>query len=70
MACVAMLARVTYQQAFDAFGFSDRERRFYTSHGQIAEALQILGFTIQWKKFSNWEAIPGCAILGVNHRCN
>jgi len=70
VACVAMLARVSYQQAFDAFGFAGSERRFYTSHGQIAEALQILGLQIQWKKFSSWDDVPGRAILGVNHRCD
>ena len=70
VACVAMLAQVPYQRAFDACGFSESERRFYTSHAQLTKALNILGCKVQRKKFSSWGDIPGCAILPVNHRCN
>lgn len=70
MACVAMIARVRYWEAFNAFGFADDETRFYTSHGQLVEALKNLGCEVKRKKFSSWENVPGCAILPVNHRCN
>jgi hypothetical protein len=70
VACVAMLARVSYQQAFDTFGFAEGERRFYTSRVQLVNALKLLGCEVQWRKFSSWEAVSGSAILGVNYRCN
>lgn len=70
VACVAMIARVRYREAFSAFGFSEHEKRFYTNHGQLVAALENLGCEVQRKKFSSWQNIPGCAIVPVNHRCN
>lgn len=69
VACVAMLAQVSYSIAFDVFGFAEGERSFYTCHRQIADALQNLGCKIQRRKFCSWGDISGAAILPVNHRC-
>jgi hypothetical protein len=65
-----MLAGAPYQQAFDAFGFKDRQRKFYSSHGQLVKALRKLGCATKRKKFSTWEDISVCAIVPVNHRCD
>jgi|SRR3989338_2155404 len=70
VACVAMIAGVSYEQAFEAFCFSEEAKKFYTSRGQLIEALEELGFTMHWKMFRSWEEVPGCAIVPVNHRCN
>lgn len=70
VACVAMVAGVGYREAFDAFGFVEGERHFYTNHGQLVRALEVLGCTVERRKFTSWENIPGRAILPVNHRCN
>lgn len=68
VACVAMVAQVKYQQAFDVFGFTE-EDRFYTRHKHLMEALEKLGCEVQRKMFRSWEDIPGHAILPVNRRC-
>lgn len=70
VACVAMIAGVRYWEAFNAFGFADGENRFYTSRGQLVEALGNLGYEMKWKKFRSWEDVAGCAIIPVNHRCD
>lgn len=70
VACVAMLAGVSYQVAFNAFGFHEGETRFYTGHGQLLEALEKLGCGVKRKRFRSWEDISGSAILPVNHRCD
>lgn len=69
MACVAMLAGVSYQVAFNVLGFREEGKQFYTRHGQLADALAKLGCEVSWRRFRSWEAIAGCAILPVNHRC-
>lgn len=70
VACVAMVARVSYEQAFDALDFPEGTKKFYTSRNQIIEALGKFGILMQRKWFRSWEEIPGCAIVPVNHRCN
>lgn len=70
MACVAMIAGVSYQQAFDVFGFAKRRKKFYTRHSQLVRALEKLGCEVKRWWFRSWEEIPGCAIVPVNHRCN
>lgn len=70
VACVAMVARVSYERAFDALDFPDGARKFYTSRGQLGEALNMLGFAVHRKWYRSWDEIPGCAIVPVNHRCN
>jgi hypothetical protein len=69
VACVAMIAGVSYQMAFDVFCFSDGEKRFYTRHKHLVAALDKLGCEVQRKWFRSWEEVPGHAILPVNHRC-
>lgn len=70
VACVAMVARASYELAFDALDFPEEAKKFYTSRSQLTEALEKLGFMAQRKWFRSWEEIPGCAIVPVNHRCN
>lgn len=70
VACVAMVAGVSYQQAFNAFGFSDRRKAFYTGHSHLVEALECLGCEVRRQWFRSWQEVPGFAILPVNHRCN
>ena len=70
VACVAMVSGVDYQTAFDAMGFPDFARDYYSKHLRVAKALQQLGRTVQWKKFKSWKEIPGHAIVAVNHRVN
>lgn len=70
VACVAMIAGVSYQQAFDVFCFSDRKKAFYTGHSHLVDALESLGCEVQRNWFRSWEEIPGCAIVPVNHRCD
>ena len=70
VACVAMIAGVSYQEAFDAFRFSPDQRQFYTTHTCLTKALGRLGISVLRKKFRSWQAIPGLAIVAVNHRCN
>lgn len=68
VACVAMVARVSYQQAFVAIGFAPGQTKFYTGHRQLTAALRRLGLTVHWKMFRSWAAISGIAIVAVNHR--
>lgn len=70
VACVAMVAGVPYQLAFSELGFSEKDSRFYTRHGQLAKALENLGCLVQRRRFRSWEDISGWAILPVNHRCS
>lgn len=68
VACVAMIAGVSYQQAFNAIGFSEVHKQFYTTHTCLTIALRKLGAHVRWKKFRSWHDIPGPAIVAVNHR--
>lgn len=70
VACVAMIAGVSYQQAFDVFDFPEGSKTFYTQHSQLTKALNRLGYDVRRKMFRTWEVIPGHAIVPVNHRCN
>lgn len=70
VACVAMIAGMSYEQAFDAIGYEEDWKHFYTTHRALTNILRELGWNIIWKKFRSWDAIPGCAIVAVNHRCN
>lgn len=70
VACVAMIAGVSYQEAFDVFCFDDGEKYFYTRHSHLVEALESLGCEVQRKWFSSWQDVAGRAIIPVNHRCN
>lgn len=67
VACVAMLAGCSYEQAFIAFGFAQHQRQFYTRHRHLMRALVLLGCTVQRKKFLTWYQIAGFAIVAVNH---
>lgn len=69
VSCVAMVAGVSYQKAFNAFGFMKGQKTFYTSHKKLEEALSKLGCEVQRRRFVSWDDISGCAILPVNHRC-
>lgn len=70
VACVAMVAGVSYRKAFDAFGFDAGQNTFYTSHKKLEEALGKLGCAVQREMFTSWDTILGSAILAVNRRCN
>lgn len=61
---------VSYQQAFDAIGFSEEHKQFYTTHTCLTNALRKLGVSVMWRKFRSWHDIPGLAIVAVNHRRN
>ncbi|MDD4913360.1 MAG: hypothetical protein PHP57_13795 [Sideroxydans sp.] len=67
VACVAMVANVTYRRAFEVFGFDD-VKSFYTSHNNLEAALIELGCQVQRKKFVTWDEVAGSAIIPVNHR--
>lgn len=68
VACVAMLAGCSYQQAFDAFGFAKNQGEFYTRHHHLISALEKLGCAVKRKRFSSWRGIKGAAIVAVNHK--
>ena len=67
VACVAMLAGCSYQQAFKAFGFAENQGEFYTRHHHLISALEKLGCAVKRKRFSSWCGIHGQAIVSVNH---
>lgn len=67
VACVAMLADRTYQEAFEAFGFPENQSQFYTRHHHLISALGKLGCTVERKRFRSWRTISGRAIVAVNH---
>ena len=67
VACVAMLAGCSYEQAFTALGFEGHQRQFYTRHRHLMRALEVLGCVVQRKKFVTWYQISGPAIVAVNH---
>lgn len=70
VACIAMIAGVSYQEAFDAIGFSAERTQFYTTHSCLTNALRKLGISVMRRKFRSWQEIPGPAIVAVNHRSN
>ena len=70
VACLAMITGMSYEEAFAAIGCDEEEEHFYTTHGDLTNILKALGWNIRWKKFRSWDAIPGYAIVAVNHRCN
>jgi hypothetical protein len=65
-----MLAGVTYRQAFDAFGFKQGQRKFYSNHSQLVKAMKNLGCATKRKRFTSWDDIADSAIVPVNHRCD
>ena len=67
VACVAMLAGCSYEQALTALGFEGQQRQFYTRHRHLMNALSMLGCVVQRKKFVTWYQIAGPAIVAVNH---
>lgn len=70
VACIAMIAGVSYQEAFDAIGFPAECEEFYTTHTRLTNALRRLGVSVSRRKFRSWVDIPGPAIVAVNHRSN
>lgn len=68
VACVAMIAGVSYQEAFDAIGFTAERKQFYTTHTCVTNALRRLGISVKRRKFRSWQEISGPAIVPVNHR--
>ncbi|MBU1215712.1 MAG: hypothetical protein KKA63_10785 [Gammaproteobacteria bacterium] len=66
VACVAMTAGVTYQEAFKAFNFSKGKSSFFTTRKQLENALNKLGCRVTKLPFKSWAEIPGRAILPVN----
>lgn len=67
VACVAMLAGRSYQQAFEVFGFAENQSEFYTRHHHLISALEKLGCAAKRKRFRSWRVIRGRAIVAVNH---
>lgn len=70
VACVAMIAGISYQQAFDAIGFSEEYKQFYTTHTCLTHALRRLGVSVMQRNFRSWHDISGLAVVAVNHRRN
>lgn len=68
VACVAMLAGCSYQQAFEVFGFAENQSEFYTRHHHLISALEKLGCAVKRKRFRSWREISNRAIVAVNHR--
>jgi len=66
VACVAMLASCSYQQAFEVFGFAEDQSVFFTRHHHLISALEKLGCAVKRKQFRSWREISGCAIVAVN----
>jgi hypothetical protein len=70
VACVAMLAGCSYQQAFDAFNFAKDEKIFTTSSDNIVATLKRLGHFPSVSVFEKWRLIDGCAIVATSHKKN
>lgn len=70
VACIAMIAGVSYQEAFDVIGFPEERTQFYTTHTCLTNALRRLGVLVMRRKFRSWHDIAGLAIVAVNHRRN
>lgn len=66
VACVAMLAGCSYQQAFEVFGFTEDQSVFFTRHHHLVSALENLGSAVKRKRFCSWREIYGRAIVAVN----
>lgn len=67
VACVAMLAGCSYDEALEVLEFADDSSEFYTWHIDIFRALGKLGCPVKKRKFVSWRKIEGCAIVAVNH---
>ncbi len=67
IACVAMLAGCTYEEARNALGFAKDEDEYYTWHNDLRDGLQKLGCAVKYKKFKSWRKMQGQAIVAVNH---
>ena len=65
---MAMLAGCSYLKAFQAFGFADNQREFYTGHPHLISALEKPSCTVKRKRFRSWSKITGRAIVAVNHK--
>ena len=70
IACVAMLAGCSYDEARKALGFAKDEEEFYTRHHDLRDGLKKLGCTMKYKRFQSWRKIQGKAIVAVNHTRN
>ena len=66
VACVAMVADVTYRAAFNALRFGLRATTFSTTHADIIRGLRKLGWSAQKVPFEGLRAITGRAIVKVN----
>jgi ABC-type bacteriocin/lantibiotic exporter with double-glycine peptidase domain len=67
VACVAMLASCTYEQAKEALGFSKTDVSFYTRHDDLLQAFSKLGCKVKKHRFNSWRKIKGKAVVAVNH---
>lgn len=67
IACVAMLAGCSYDEARIALEFAEDDDEFYTWHDDLLKALKTLGCEVTFNKFLSWRKIEGRAIVAVNH---
>jgi len=69
IACVAMVTRSSYSKVKKLLSKVERKGKFYTRHIDLTKAIQELGgYSVQLKKFSGYEHIPGIAIVACNKR--
>lgn len=69
LACVAMVAKVPYEYALEAFRNLEgkaKTKSFYTSHKNLEEMLAALGHLTKRFRFQSWHSITHHAIVKVN----
>ncbi|VUM19312.1 cysteine peptidase family C39 domain-containing protein [Stenotrophomonas maltophilia] len=69
IACVAMLARVSYEEALEAFRTLPGKAKgtsFFTTHTDIAQMLAQFSIATKRVSFRSWRAIDRHAIVKVN----
>lgn len=68
LACVAMVAGVSYEEALGVFRGLDRpnENGFYTRYREIEEMLTRLGCVTRRRHFRSWKHFDQHAIVKVN----
>ena len=69
LACVAMVAGVSYEQALEAFRTLDRKgktNKFYTKHCHVSKMLGHLGLSTKRIRFQSWREIEHHSIVKVN----
>ena len=69
IACVAMLACISYRESKTIFledVFSRKRRKYWTYHKHIEAALDAAGIRNRRRRFSNWADFEGIAVVPVD----